>query len=68
MSGAQPHEQSRSRRPRREIQTQPPTLVPMTDDQREKAVGAVAALLLPAVRKRRIHAANQADPNGNAEF
>jgi len=67
MSDAQRREPSRSRRPRREIQIQPPTLVTMTDDQREKAVRAIAALLLPAVREQRFRAADQADLDGNAE-
>jgi len=37
----------------RQIQVQPPTLITMTAEQRERAVRAVAALLLPQIRAER---------------
>lgn len=42
----------RRRDPRREVKILPPTVIPMTDEQRDEAVRALAALLRPVVRRR----------------
>lgn len=62
-----PPQQPRRRRLKHQIQMQPPTLIPMTADQRERAVRAVPALLLPQIRAEKQAANSQPVATGTWE-